>query len=185
MITIIDSFFENQVKLLNIEKFYDSRGYFVESYNKKSLSLLGIDDNFVQDNESYSKIKFTIRGLHFQKPPYDQSKLITVSQGSILDVILDIRSKSNTYGKVKTIRLDGNDDKSLYISSGFAHGFCTLSENTIVNYKTSHFYSPKHESIICFNDKNLNIDFENAENKLTLSDKDLNCITFKNFKSPF
>ena len=185
MIKIIDSFFENQVKLLNIEKFYDGRGYFVENYNKKSLSLFGINDNFVQDNESYSKIKFTIRGLHFQIPPYDQSKLITVKQGSILDIVLDIRLKSNTYGRVETIELDANDDKSLYISSGFAHGFCTLSDNTIVNYKTSNFYSPDHESTICFNDKNLNINFENNENDFIISDKDLKCTSFKNFQSPF
>ncbi len=140
--------------------FFDDRGYFYESYNKNSFKeATGLDIDFVQDNESKSS-KGVIRGLHYQLPPYPQSKLIRVIQGEILDVVVDIRENSRTYGEVFSIILNEENKKMLFVPRGFAHGFSVLSEKAIINYKCDNFYNKNSESGIIYNDKNLNIDWK-------------------------
>ncbi len=131
MIKIVKSFFNSQVKLLELEKHSDKRGYFVESYNYKDLKKIGISKSFFQDNESFSKNIGTLRGLHIQKHPMYQSKLISVKKGSILDVFVDIRKDSKTFGKHLKVILKESDNYVLYLPYNFAHGFCTLKKKHI------------------------------------------------------
>ena len=160
--------------------FKDDRGYFFESYNKEKLTDLNV--NFVQDNESLSQ-KNVLRGLHFQKPPYAQDKLVRVTKGAVLDVAIDLRKSSATYGKHFAIKLSAKNKKQLFIPKGFAHGFLTLKKNTIFNYKCSNLYHAESEvTINCF-DKDLNIDWKIKN--VILSNKDKNAINFSNFESPF
>ena len=160
--------------------FKDERGFFYESYNKNNLD---IDIVFVQDNESKS-YKGVIRGLHFQAPPFEQTKLVRCISGNILDVAVDLRTNSKTYGKSFSIELSSENNKQLFVPKGFAHGFQVLSETAIVNYKVDNFYNPKSDSGIIWNDKDLSIDW-NLDLKPILSDKDLKLISFKDLKSPF
>ncbi len=164
--------------------FEDSRGYFFESYNKSKLNILG-DIEFIQDNQSKS-VFGTIRGLHYQLEPYAQSKLIRVLQGKILDVVVDIRDKSPTYGKYFSIELSCENKQQFFIPKGFAHGFSVLSETAIVFYKTDQFYTPKSERGINFNDPDLNINWEIDIEKAIVSSKDKVLPTFteseRNFK---
>jgi dTDP-4-dehydrorhamnose 3,5-epimerase len=168
--------------LLIIENqlFKDERGFFYESYNKKNLDINIV---FVQDNESKS-YKGVIRGLHFQAPPFEQTKLVRCVSGNILDVAVDLRSNSKTYGKSFSIELSSENNKQLFVPKGFAHGFQVLSETAIVNYKVDNFYNPKSDSGIIWNDKDLSIDW-NLDVKPILSDKDLKLILVKDLKSPF
>lgn len=160
--------------------FKDNRGYFFESYNKEKLADLDVE--FVQDNESLSQ-KNVLRGLHFQKPPFAQDKLVRVTKGAVLDVVIDLRKSSKTFGKYFAIKLSAKNKKQLFIPKGFAHGFLTLKKNTIFNYKCSNFYNAKSEiTINCF-DKNLNIDWKTT--KAILSERDKNGINFSDFESPF
>jgi len=160
--------------------FKDERGFFYESYNKNNLDINIV---FVQDNESKS-YKGVIRGLHFQTPPFEQTKLVRCISGNILDVAVDLRTSSKTYGKFFSIELSSENNKQLFVPKGFAHGFQVLSETAIVNYKVDNFYNPKSDSGIIWNDKNLSIDW-NPDLKPILSPKDLKLKTFKNLKSPF
>lgn len=173
----IQYYFEKQIALINTNIFNDNRGSFTELYSKKILKKLGITESFVQDNYSISKKKFTIRGLHFQIGKMSQSKLIRVIRGSIYDVVVDIRKNSSTYGKYMSFKLKKNDGKLLYVSKNFAHGFCTLENNTEIFYKVSKYYSKPHEKTIIWNDEKLNIKWPN-KNKPTLSDKDLKGLKF-------
>ncbi|MCF6350512.1 MAG: dTDP-4-dehydrorhamnose 3,5-epimerase [Flavobacteriaceae bacterium] len=160
--------------------FKDNRGYFFESYNKDKLAKLNI--NFVQDNESLSQ-KNVLRGLHFQKPPFAQDKLVRVTRGAVLDVVIDLRKSSETFGKHFAIKLSAKNKKQLFIPKSFAHGFLTLKKNTVFNYKCSNFYKAENEvTINCF-DKDLNIDWKTAN--IILSDRDKNAINFSSFESPF
>jgi dTDP-4-dehydrorhamnose 3,5-epimerase len=168
--------------ILNPTIFQDQRGYFVESYNKLKFSQLGLDLEFVQDNESQSQ-KNVLRGLHFQNPPHCQAKLIRVIKGSILDVAVDLRKSSPSYGLYYSIELNEQNKKMLFIPEGFAHGFVTLEENTICNYKCSRPYNPNSENSIRWNDTDINIDW-GVQNPI-VSDKDNNGILFKSFISPF
>ena len=161
--------------------FKDPRGYFLESYNKEKLGDF-VKDNFVQDNESCSQIG-VLRGLHFQNPPYTQSKLIRVIKGAILDVVVDIRKESETFGKHLKITLNEDNKHQLYVPKGFAHGFVCLENNTIINYKCSDFYKPESEVSLLWNDKTLNIDW--LTSSPTLSKKDMQGLAFDNFESPF
>ncbi|MBT0883486.1 dTDP-4-dehydrorhamnose 3,5-epimerase [Campylobacter sp. 2018MI13] len=148
----------------------DNRGYFVEYYNETKLNkLVNKNIRFCQDNESKSD-KYVLRGLHYQIPPYAQSKLVRVINGAILDVIVDIRIKSPTFGKYISTILSKENKKQIFIPIGFAHGFLTLEENTIINYKVDNYYSKEHERGIIYNDKYLNINW-NCDNMI-LSDKD-------------
>jgi dTDP-4-dehydrorhamnose 3,5-epimerase len=162
--------------------FKDDRGFFYESYNKKKLNKK-INIVFVQDNESKSK-RGVIRALHFQKPPHAQTKLVRCISGEILDVAVDLRKNSKTYGKSFSIELSSKNNKQLLVPKGFAHGFQVLSETAIVNYKVDNYYNPKSDSGIIWNDKDLSIDW-NLDLKPILSEKDLKLISFKKLKSPF
>jgi dTDP-4-dehydrorhamnose 3,5-epimerase len=162
--------------------FKDERGFFYESYNKKKLDKI-INIVFVQDNESKS-IKGVIRGLHFQAPPFEQTKLVRCVSGNILDVVVDLRTNSKTYGKSFSIELSSVNNKQLFIPKGFAHGFQVLSNEAIVNYKVDEHYNSDSDSGIIWNDKDLSIDW-NLDIKPILSNKDLKLDLFKNLKSPF
>lgn len=151
--------------------FEDSRGYFLESYSKKVFTEKGIDTNFMQDNESKST-KGVLRGLHYQLAPYAQSKLIRVIAGCILDVVLDIRKGSPTFGKHFTLELSGDNKQQLFIPKGFAHGFSVLSDEVIVNYKCDNFYQPEAERGILYNDPALNIDWKTNLEQAIVSAKD-------------
>ena len=162
--------------------FIDERGYFYESYNKAIFDKNGLDLDFVQDNQSLSH-KGVLRGLHFQAPPFAQGKLVRVIQGSVLDVAVDIRPHSPTYGKYESVLLSGENKTQFWIPPGFAHGFITLEDNTIFYYKCTSPYSKESEGAILWNDPQLNIDW-NIEQPI-VSSKDQEAELFKNFKSPF
>ena len=178
----INKTFIEDLLIIEPPLFKDDRGFFYESYNKKNLDKV-INIAFVQDNESKSN-KGVIRGLHFQLPPFEQTKLVRCVSGKILDVTVDLRVNSKTYGKFFSIELSSENNKQLFIPKGFAHGFQVLSETAIVNYKVDNFYNSKSDSGIIWNDKDLSIDW-NLDLKPILSDKDLNLISFKELKSPF
>jgi len=161
--------------------FKDDRGYFLESYHKKKLAAF-IKIDFVQDNESCSG-KNVLRGLHFQTPPYAQAKLIRVISGAVLDVVVDLRKNSKTYGKYFKIELNQDNKKQLFIPAGFAHGFLTLAKKTIINYKCSEFYHKKSEVSLIWNDKTININW--PVKKPIVSKKDKMGLNFKDFNSPF
>lgn len=150
------------------KKFEDERGHFYESYNQMLFRANGISDDFVQDNYSYS-IKGVIRGLHFQKNPHAQSKLVRCMKGAVLDVVLDLRQSSPTYGQFEMIPLDADKGNMLYVPMGFAHGFLAL-EDTIFVYKCNKFWNKEHESGIRFDDPNLQIPWNISEP--IVSDKD-------------
>ena len=162
--------------------FEDERGHFFESYNQNNFMEDCININFVQDNQSLSQ-KGVLRGLHFQNPPYTQAKLIRVIQGSVLDIAVDIRKDSITYGKNYALELSGENKKIFFIPEGFAHGFLTLEDNTIFSYKCSNFYNAASEDSILWNDLSLKIDW----NFLSpiLSKKDKFSKKFNEFISPF
>jgi len=170
------------LKLLQPNIFKDDRGYFFESYHREIFKNLGIDDVFVQDNQSCSK-KNVIRGLHFQSPPFEQAKLVRVVKGAALDVAVDIRKDSPTYGQHFSVVLSETNQMQLYIPIGFAHGFAALENNTIFAYKCSNIYHKELERSILFNDKDLNISW-NIE-KPIVAEKDLQATHFNNFISPF
>jgi dTDP-4-dehydrorhamnose 3,5-epimerase len=162
--------------------FEDPRGYFFESYNKNNFKQVGLDLDFVQDNQSLSQ-KGVLRGLHFQTPPHAQGKLVRVITGAVLDIAVDIRSNSPTYGKWFGEELTEQNKWMMYIPEGFAHGFLTLQNNTIFSYKCTNFYNKNSEDCILWNDKDLNINW-NVTSPL-LSEKDLQGKIFKDFKSIF
>ncbi len=151
--------------------FEDSRGYFFESYNENIFRQEGIDIRWVQDNQSSSEYG-VIRGLHYQLPPFAQSKLIRVLKGKILDVVVDIRKGSPTFGKVFTQKLSAKNKKQLFIPAGFAHGFSVLSKETEVLYKCDRFYNKETEAGIIYNDAELNIDWEISVKDSIVSEKD-------------
>ena len=178
----INKTFIEDLLIIERQLFKDDRGFFYESYNKNNLDKV-INIVFVQDNESKSN-KGVIRGLHFQAPPFEQTKLVRCVSGNILDVAVDIRTNSKTYGKSFSVELSSENNKQLLVPKGFAHGFQVLSETAIVNYKVDNFYNPKSDSGIIWNDKDLSIDW-NFDLKPILSVKDLTLISFKDLKSPF
>lgn len=153
--------------------FEDSRGHFFESYNTQTFLQQGINIKFVQDNQSKSSYG-VIRGLHFQNPPHAQCKLVRVLVGTILDVAVDIRTGSPTYGKCFSLELSAENKKQLFIPGGFAHGFSVLSETAEVLYKCDNYYNKESEGGILYNDPSLNIDWQIPANKAIISDKDLN-----------
>ena len=164
--------------------FKDYRGYFMESYNQKNINKLLGNVNFVQDNESESS-RGVLRGLHFQKPPYTQAKLVRCLKGSVLDVALDLRKDSKTYGIFETISLTEENKKQLFIPKGFAHGFIVLSKSAILSYKVDNYYNPESESGIIWNDPDLNIDWKINKNEIIVSEKDKNLPTFNEIINPF
>ena len=173
------SFYEDLL-IIELQLFEDDRGFFYESYNKKNL-----DKNivFVQDNESKSN-RGVIRGLHFQKPPHAQTKLVRCVSGEILDIAVDLRKNSKTYGKSFSIELSSENNKQLFVPKGFAHGFQVLSETAIVNYKVDEYYNLDSDSGLIWNDKDLSINWS-IDVKPILSVKDLKLMSFRELKSPF
>ncbi|MCT7529593.1 dTDP-4-dehydrorhamnose 3,5-epimerase [Aliarcobacter cryaerophilus] len=150
----------------------DSRGYFVETFVSNKLEeFLGYQINFCQDNESKSS-KGVLRGLHYQLPPHAQTKLVRVIHGRVLDVAVDIRKNSPTFGKYVAVELSGENKKQLLIPRGFAHGFVVLEDDTVFAYKVDNYYSPQCDRGIAFDDENLNIDWILNHNELNLSAKD-------------
>jgi dTDP-4-dehydrorhamnose 3,5-epimerase len=164
--------------------FEDSRGYFFESYNEKTFREAGIDFRWVQDNQSSSTYG-VIRGLHYQLPPFAQSKLIRVLRGKILDVVVDIRTGSPTFGKSYSEVLSAKNKKQLFIPKGFAHGFSVLSEKAEVLYKCDGFYNKETEAGIIYNDPELNIDWKIPANEAIVSDKDIALPLLKDCKNNF
>lgn len=168
--------------IIKPDVFKDERGYFFESYNKERFAKAGLMMDFVQDNESKSD-KGVLRGLHFQKPPYAQGKLVRVIKGSVMDVAVDLRKESPTYGKWESVVLTEENKLQLWIPEGFAHGFVALEDNTIFNYKCTNVYNKESEGSILWNDPDININW-NIDNPI-LSEKDKISPLFKNFESPF
>jgi len=160
------------IKIISPKKFGDSRGFFSETYNKRSLAAAGIHLDFVQDNQSLSEMAGTLRGLHYQSHPFAQDKLIRVVRGRILDVAVDIRRNSPTFGKWVAAEISADEWNQILVPIGFAHAVCTLEPNTELIYKVTNYYSPQHDFGIRWNDPDLNIAWPYADNRLTLSDKD-------------
>lgn len=160
------------VILLKPRKFGDHRGFFSETYSRKAFAEAGITVDFVQDNHSFSATKGTVRGLHFQTAPKAQAKLIRVIRGAILDVAVDIRRGSPTYGQHVSAVISAEEWNQIFIPVGFAHGLCTLEPDTEVLYKVSDFYSPQHDHGLLWNDPALGIDWRVQEKDAVLSEKD-------------
>jgi dTDP-4-dehydrorhamnose 3,5-epimerase len=160
------------VKLFTPKRFGDSRGYFCEAWSDRRFRSEVADATFVQDNRSVSATKGTLRGLHFQKPPYAQGKLVQVVRGSIYDVAVDIRKDSPTYGQHVGVRLDAAGGTQLWVPPGFLHGFCTLEDETEVFYKVTAYYSPAHDAGVLWNDPDLGIDWPFESGSIVLSEKD-------------
>lgn len=172
----------NGVLLLKPRVFEDARGYFYESFNAETLKKIGIYDLFIQDNQSLSGAN-VVRGLHFQAPPYAQAKLVRVINGAVIDVVVDIRKGSPTYGQHYAVRLDATNKLMLYVPKGFAHGFTTLEDNTLFFYKCTEYYNKQSEGGILWNDPELGIDW--GTNSPILSEKDKVNPSIRIFNSPF
>lgn len=165
--------------------FGDSRGYFFESYHEERYSeALGLRTHFVQDNESRSR-RGVVRGLHFQKPPYAQAKLIRVVSGEVLDVAVDLRRKSKTFGRYVAVKLSGENHRQLYLPRGMAHGFSVLSDEVVFQYKCDNYYHPEAEGAIAWNDPEIGIDWLVAPDEVVLSEKDSRNPLLSQFVSPF
>jgi len=177
----IEKTFIKDLLVIHPTVFEDERGYFLESYNKKALRS-NLDIEFVQDNESMSH-KGVLRGLHFQKPPYAQAKLVRVITGSVLDVVVDLRKHSTTYGKHYKHILSAKNKTQLYVPEGFAHGFLVLEDHTIFSYKCTSYYHQEAESALLWNDATLSIDW--GIERPIISEKDKIAENFANFTTPF
>lgn len=165
--------------------FKDARGYFFESYNKRAFDeAIGSEVNFVQDNESMST-RGVIRGLHFQRPPHAQAKLVRCVRGRVLDVAVDIRKGSPTYGKHVAVELSEQNHRQFFIPRGFAHGFSVLSDEAIFQYKCDNYYCPEADGGISIADESLGIDWQINHSEAILSEKDTRHTLLKNFESPF
>ncbi|WP_282170641.1 dTDP-4-dehydrorhamnose 3,5-epimerase [Ruegeria atlantica] len=167
------------------DRFKDGRGFFSESWNYKSMKLHGVDMQFVQDNHSLSASLGTIRGLHFQAPPFAQAKLVRCGRGRLFDVVVDIRVGSPTYGKWMGEELSFENGKQLYIPTGFLHGFVTREPNTEIVYKCSNYYSPECDGSVRFDDPDINVDWGVGSLEPVLSEKDASAPLLKGFNSPF
>ncbi|NNV18883.1 dTDP-4-dehydrorhamnose 3,5-epimerase [Brucella pseudogrignonensis] len=155
-------------------KIGDDRGFFSEAYNAKTVGAAGISLHFVQDNHSFSAAKGVLRGLHYQLPPYTQDKLVRVIRGAILDVAVDIRKSSPTFGKWMSLEVSEKKWNQILVPKGFAHGFITLVENTEVIYKVTDYYAPAHDRTIRFDDPAIGIDWPISPSEVQLSEKDRN-----------
>ena len=168
----IEKTFIQDLVLISPGVFEDARGYFFEAYNKSKFSDLGISIDFVQDNQSFSQ-KGTLRGLHYQNPPFAQTKLVRVLQGEIIDVAVDLRKDSPTFGKHFSVLQSAENKKQLLVPQGFAHGFSVLSETAVVLYKCDQYYNKESEGGIRFDDPTLAIDWQLRPDEVIVSEKDL------------
>ena len=160
------------IKILRPTKHGDARGFFSETYNQQTLQALGVNINFVQDNHAFSAEIGTVRGLHFQTPPFAQDKLVRVISGSILDVAVDLRQDSETFGQHVAVEISADAWNQILVPAGFAHGLCVLQKNTQVIYKVSNYYSQKHDQGLYWQDPALNIQWPVTAEEAILSDKD-------------
>jgi dTDP-4-dehydrorhamnose 3,5-epimerase len=174
----------SDVYIIEPSVFEDNRGYFSESFNLEKFEENVYPIKFVQDNESKSP-KGVLRGLHFQKPPFNQAKLVRCIEGRVMDVAVDIRKGSPTYGKHVAIELTGENKRQLFVPRGFAHGFSVLSDTAVFAYKVDNRYAPETDSGIRYDDKELNIDWGLNKAEVQLSVKDKNLSFFKDLDSPF
>ena len=172
------------VYIIEPSVFGDNRGYFLESFNLEKFEKNIYPIKFVQDNESKSS-KGVLRGLHFQKPPFNQAKLVRCIEGSVMDVAVDIRKGSPTYGEHVAVELSGENKRQLFVPRGFAHGFSVLSESAVFAYKVDNTYAPESDSGIRYNDEYLDIDWGLNDDEVQLSAKDKNLSFFKDLDSPF
>ncbi|MBL0316280.1 MAG: dTDP-4-dehydrorhamnose 3,5-epimerase [Flavobacteriales bacterium] len=179
----IESTSFRDLKIITPDVFGDDRGYFFEPFNEARFRVeTGLNITFVQDNESLSR-KNVLRGLHFQVPPKSQAKLIRVTRGAVLDVVVDLRKSEPTFGKHYSIVLSSENKQQLFVPEGFAHGFYVLEDQTIFSYKCSNYYSKEHDRSILWNDPAFGIDWNAALPEL--SDKDKAAMKFAEFDSPF
>jgi len=173
------------VRILIPERIGDSRGYFCETWNRDRLRNAGIDIDFVQDNQSLSGAKGTLRGLHFQIPPEPQAKLVRVVRGRVYDVAVDIRKGSPAFGRHVGVELSAEEGNQLLVPEGFAHGFMTLEPDTEVLYKVSNYFSSEHDRGLLWSDPDFAIDWPDTGNAPMLSDKDKDWPPLSQFDSPF
>jgi dTDP-4-dehydrorhamnose 3,5-epimerase len=173
------------VLVLKPQYYQDHRGYFVETYNARAAQELGLKADFVQDNQAFSIRRGTVRALHFQAPPRTQAKLVRVLRGSIHDVAVDLRIGSPTYGRWTAATLTAQGGEQLFVPRGFAHGYCTLEDNTEVAYKVDCYYAPECEQGIAWDDPMLAIGWPIAPGEALLSDKDRKLARLSEFVSPF
>lgn len=175
------------LKLIQLERFLDNRGWFEELYNYEKYKEAGIVNVFVQDNRSFSTNKGVLRGMHFQKNPFSQAKLVRCTSGKVLDIVVDIRKSSPTYLKWQCVELSEDKIEQLYIPQGFAHGFYCVSDNVVFEYKVDNVYSSEHERSINYADPLFNIDWESIlkGEQPILSEKDANAPTFDLVDSDF
>jgi len=172
------------VYIIEPSVFGDTRGYFLESYNQKKFEEVVGKTSFVQDNESKSS-KSVLRGLHFQKPPFEQAKLVRCIEGEVLDIAVDIRKNSKTYGQHIAVLLSGDNKRQLFVPRGFAHGFLVLSDTATFAYKVDNTYAPEFDAGIRWNDKELNIQWGMEDSEVMISAKDAELPFLSEFESPF
>jgi dTDP-4-dehydrorhamnose 3,5-epimerase len=173
------------VKLVEPKTFKDARGSFSETWNNRVFQELGIAADFVQDNHVWSDEAGTLRGLHFQSPPHAQGKLVRVTKGAILDVAVDIRRQSPSFGKHVSAVISAGNGLQIWVPEGFAHGYVTMEPNTEVLYKVTDYYAPGAEGGILWSDPALAIDWQTEDDTVVLSDKDLRLSLFSDFETPF
>jgi len=182
-VKVTDTFIKD-LKILEPKVFTDERGYFFEPFNKYNFQKHFGEINFIQDNESKST-RGVLRGFHFQKPPYEQSKLVRCVKGKVLDIALDLRKESKTFGKYESVVLSETNKKQFFIPKGFAHAFLVLSNEAIFSYKVDNVYAPKFDSGVFWDDPELNINWGINKSEIIISEKDLNLKLLKNLESPF
>ena len=171
--------------VLKPQRFFDERGFFSETWNRRQFAQMGVDADFVQDNHSFSRSENTVRGLHFQAPPYAQGKLMRVVRGAVFDVAVDIRKGSPSYGKWMGELLSAENGVQLYVPPGYLHAFITREPNTEVLYKCTNYYAPQAEGSIRYDDPDIAIDWNIEPEDAVLSAKDAVAGAFASFDSPF
>ncbi len=174
-----------EVKLVTPKRFGDDRGFFAETYNKQRFNDAGITADFIQDNHSHSATVGTVRGLHYQSPPFAQAKLVRVLRGTIIDVAVDVRVGSPTFGQLVRAELSAENGVQIFVPRGFLHGFATLEPDTEIAYKVDNYYSAECDGSVAWNDPDLGIDWGIDASQATVSEKDGNAPTFAKFESPF
>ncbi len=175
----------NDVRLVTPRRFSDARGFFSETYNARQFRDAGIEADFVQDNHSYSAHRYTVRGLHYQAPPFAQAKLLRVLRGAVRDVVVDVRRGSPSFGQWVSADLSAEDGRQIFVPRGFLHGFLTLEPDTEVAYKVDAHYSKEADGSVFWNDPNLAIDWGIDPALAVLSEKDAAGTAFRDFVSPF